>query len=106
MQRWLLGRVRILVHSVKSIDGQCPPRVTSIIAKALPGAKVEIRGVCSRLGASFQAAAQSWSNVSPSTAERMTSIRSAPGRDQRMPGPVRRALYCLIPLSTVPEPMG
>ena len=40
------------------------------------------------------------------TAERMTNMRSAPGRDQRIPGPDRRALNCLIPLSTVPEPMG
>jgi hypothetical protein len=40
------------------------------------------------------------------TAARMTNMRSAPGRDQRIPGPVRLTLNCLMPLSTVPEPMG
>lgn len=63
--------------------------------------------VHSELGARGQAArAQRWSKLSSMTAARMTNMRSAPGRDQCIPGPVGRALNCLQPLSTVPEPMG
>src|SRR5579859_2564720 len=57
-------------------------------------------------GGQFLASTQSWSNVPDRTAARSTSMRSAAGRDQRMPGPARRCLKRLMPLSTVPEPMG
>src|SRR5690242_2929617 len=57
-------------------------------------------------GGQFLASAQSWSKVPDRTAARRTSMRSAAGRDQRMPGPARRCLKRLMPLSTVPEPMG
>ena len=53
-----------------------------------------------------QAASHNRSNFPAITAPRMTSISSAPSRDQRMPAPVKRLLNCFTPLSTVPEPMG
>jgi transposase len=40
------------------------------------------------------------------TWERIGNIHSALGRDQHIPGPVRRALHCLISLSTGPEPIS
>ena len=52
------------------------------------------------------AIAQSTSKVSPITAPRRASICSAPGLDHRIPGPLRRDLNCLMPLSTVPDPIG
>ena len=47
-------------------------------------------------------ASKSWLSM----AVRMGNTRSAPGRDQCMPGPAKRARYCLQPLSTGPLPMG
>ncbi len=57
-------------------------------------------------GGEIQAAAHKALKVWSKIAERMTNIRSAPGRDQRIPAPVKRDLNCLMPLSMVPEPMG
>ena len=61
--------------------------------------------VHSDLGAGIQAAAHRSSKVPLRMAERMTTIRVTPARDQRIPAPVKRVLYCLMPLSTDPEPI-
>ncbi|MCB0125819.1 MAG: NUDIX hydrolase [Caldilineaceae bacterium] len=49
---------------------------------------------------------QRWSKVWERTAERIGIKRCKPVCDQRMPGPVKRALNCLAADSTMPEPMG
>ena len=52
-----------------------------------------------------QAASHSASNSLLRIAERMTNMRSALARSQRIPGPVKRTLNCLMALSTVPDPI-
>jgi Transposase DDE domain. len=61
---------------------------------------------CIRIWGQDQAAAHRWSKCSPIAAERKTIMRLTPGRDQRIPAPHSRCLYCLTPLSVVPEPTG
>jgi hypothetical protein len=59
-----------------------------------------------QLRATQAALAQRASKELSSTAARMGIMHSAPGRDQCIPGAVKRCLNCLTSDSTLPDPIG